>query len=393
MNKKTIIATVFIALIVVVTFYVAYNIFYTSSPAPFSSDKQPSFTQPSTPSSPTNSANSPLAKKFSDSSGTTVTDAAGRTVTVPDKVLRIVSLNGALTELLCAMGCQDLIVGRTTDATFPPSILNVPVVGTDSYSPSVEKILELEPDIIISDSMIAYNTELYDLLTGEGIPIFIADTTEPQPAKNPAQMTSAELYAMETIVDYTCSLMQNLTDVVGHKEQVTAYVNWVQPYNTLVKDRVATLSREDQPTVFLDWYSYPYSTFVISGIYQGGGINIAENETSYSPTLSPEFVVEKNPAVIIELILSPTHNVDDFIAARNDVLGRPDFQGVDAVKDGRVYVCDFNARGGTRAVIGYLYFAKWLQPDLFVDVNPDVVSQQLNQQFFGVSSVGAYCYP
>ena len=105
-------------------------------------------------------------------------------------------------------------------------------------------------------------------------------------------------------------------------------------------------------------------------VYQAGGYNIAENQTVYAPVLSPEFVVQQNPTAIIEMISSPTHNINDFIAARDATLARPELQNVTAIKNGNVYVCDFDARSGVRAVIGYLYWAKWLQPSLFPDIDP-----------------------
>ncbi|MDR0318490.1 MAG: ABC transporter substrate-binding protein, partial [Nitrososphaerota archaeon] len=67
-------------------------------------------------------------------------------------------------------------------------------------------------------------------------------------------------------------------------------------------------------------------------------------------------------------------------------------QGVDAVKNGRVYVCDFSSRSGVRAITGYLYWATWLQPDLFADIDPVSVEQSLNQQFFKTNEIGTYCY-
>jgi iron complex transport system substrate-binding protein len=145
--------------------------------------------------------------------------------------------------------------------------------------------------------------------------------------------------------------------------------------------------------VFLEWYDYPYQTFVTQSIYQAGGINIAENQTIYSPLLSPEFVVEQNPSVIIEYILSPTHDVNDFIAAKNDILSRRVLQNVDAIKNGRVYIIDWSARDGVRSIVGYLYWAKWIQPDLFADIDPAAVNQEFNQKFYGITIDGTFGYP
>jgi iron complex transport system substrate-binding protein len=239
--------------------------------------------------------------------------------------------------------------------------------------------------------MLPYNTAAMEQLQGAGIPIYIVDTTTPEPT-NPSELTAEELYALPTAIDFTCQMMQKLSVIVGHEDTVTAYSTWAQNYNTLVKDRIATLTPNQQVSVLLEWYQ-PYQTFVTQSVYQGGGVNIAENETGYAPILSAEFIVEHNPSVIIRMIASTTKNVNDFIAAKNEILGRAAIQSVDAVKYARVYVCDFDARSGIHAVVGYLYWAKWLQPSLFPDIDPATVNQELNQKFFGNSIAGTFAYP
>ncbi len=313
-------------------------------------------------------------------------------MTIPLPVKRIIVLDGGLSEILSAMGVQDLIVGRADSCTMPPSILSVPSLGENDYAPNVEAILELKPDVIFATSMLPYNPTAYQQLKDAGIPVYIADTTSPEPV-NPSKMTKQELYDSPTPIDFTCGLMQNFTAIVGHQEQTTAYVNWAQNYNKLVKDRIFALTPDQQVKVFLEWYDYEYQTFVTQSVYQAGGVNIAENQTVYAPHLSPEFIVEQNPSVIIEMISSRTHNINDFIVAKNAILNRDATKETDAVKYGRVYVCDFAARSGVRAVVGYLYWAKWLQPSLFSDIDPGTVNQELNQKFFGSSLAGTFAYP
>ncbi|MCL2642366.1 MAG: ABC transporter substrate-binding protein [Candidatus Bathyarchaeota archaeon] len=361
MTKKTIIIIALITLIASISAYAIYE-FYAPPSAP---------------------------KLFSQSS-VTVVDGVGNTVTVQLPINRIVVLDGNLAEFLCLMDLQDSIIGRT-DAQCPPQLLNVPSVGEAAYALNVETILELQPDLIIADSLLTYDMNgAYKKLKDANMPIYISQATPPP--QNPLHMTAEELYNAPTGIDVTCSVMYDLAAVVGNKDRVDTFVTWAQGYNKLVKDRIATLPREQQTLSFIDWYDYPYSTWVYLDVYQAGGINIAENSTTYNPVLSREIVVETNPSVIIEIISSPTHDVKDFIAARNDVLGRPALKNVDAVKNGHVYICDFSSRNGLRSIIGYLYWAKWLQPDLFSDINPEHVSEELYQQF-GVSMNGTYCYP
>jgi iron complex transport system substrate-binding protein len=313
-------------------------------------------------------------------------------MTIALPVTKIAALDSGVAEILCAMGVGNMIVARCDSCTMPPSILNVTSVGQNDYAPNVEALIALKPDVIFASSMLPYNPTSYAQLKDAGIAVYIVDTTNPEPV-NPSKMTKDELYNSPTPIDFTCGLMQNFTAIVGHQDIVTEYVTWAQNYNKLVKDRVYSLTSDQQVKVFLEWYDYPYQTFVTQGIYQAGGINIAENQTVYSPVLTPEFVVQQNPSVIIEYVSSPTHNINDFIAAKNNILSRSALQDVDAIKNGRVYIIDWSARSGVRSVVGYLYWAKWIQPSLFSDIDPGTVNQNLNQKFFGTSIAGTFGYP
>jgi len=412
MKKTTLVAVAFIiGIIVIASVYGVYTLYagspstqstptptVASTPTPSSTSTPKPTTSPAatmghaTPSPGSQSVSNPTPTPTSSPTSVTVTDGAGNTITIALPVTKIAALDSGVAEILCAMGVGNMIVARCDSCTMPPSILNVTSVGQNDYAPNVEALIALKPDVIFASSMLPYNPTAYKQLKDAGIAVYIVDTTNPEPV-NPSKMTKDELYNSPTPIDFTCGLMQNFTAIVGHQDIVTEYVTWAQNYNKLVKDRIYSLTSDQQVKVFLEWYDYPYQTFVTQGIYQAGGINIAENQTVYSPVLTPEFVVQQNPSVIIEYISSPTHNINDFIAAKNNVLSRNALQNVDAIKNGRVYIIDWSARSGVRSVIGYLYWAKWIQPSLFSDIDPGTVNQNLNQKFFGTSIAGTFGYP
>jgi iron complex transport system substrate-binding protein len=149
---------------------------------------------------------------------------------------------------------------------------------------------------------------------------------------------------------------------------------------------------EKKPLVYYEFINN-WMTAVTPSITQAGGVNIAANESTYAPTLSPEYVVEKNPDVIIRMISSPNHNVTDFKTMRDEILNRPGLGEVTAIKGGKVYICDYAIRGGIRCVVGWLQWAKWIQPNLFEDIDPAAVHAQLIQKFFSVDLEGVYAYP
>ena len=86
-------------------------------------------------------------------SAQTVTDETGKTLDIPDYAQRILPLSPSLAEILFSLGLDERIVGVTEFATYPPATSGKPKVGT-FFNPSLEKILALEPDLVIVLSLI-----------------------------------------------------------------------------------------------------------------------------------------------------------------------------------------------------------------------------------------------
>ncbi|HEU5467255.1 MAG TPA: helical backbone metal receptor [Gemmatimonadales bacterium] len=77
-----------------------------------------------------------------------VTDDAGRTVSLAASARRVVSLAPSSTELLFAVGAGPQVVGRTTWCRYPAAALAVPVVG-DGLDPNLEAVAATHPDLVV----------------------------------------------------------------------------------------------------------------------------------------------------------------------------------------------------------------------------------------------------
>lgn len=81
---------------------------------------------------------------------------------------RVVALGGAVTEIVVALGAQDLLVGRDTTSTYPPSVTALPDVGyVRALSP--EGVMGLAPDLILAEAG-AGPVEAVSVLKAAGIP-------------------------------------------------------------------------------------------------------------------------------------------------------------------------------------------------------------------------------
>jgi iron complex transport system substrate-binding protein len=306
----------------------------------------------------------------------TIVDQTGAAVNVTTPVERIVSIIG--TEFICALGGQDKIVGRsmlTTDeeALVPPSILDLPVVAETSFSVNLELVLELEPDLVLASE--GLDDEIRKQMEDAGVAVLEEMSMAPR---------------RETFI-------QNLGLILGAEEKANEYIEYEAYYEDLVKERVETLTESEKPSVFFEWYKAWFSTGAGATynemIVTTGGINIAADEPVVNPELSPEYVAEKNPDIIIRMLTyMDGEELADYQTLHDEITSRSALSESNAVKEGKVYIIK-NTALVARRPIGLLYLAKWFHPTLFEDIDPAAVHEEMIQKFFGTSIEGVFAYP
>ncbi len=69
---------------------------------------------------------------------------------------RIISLSPALTELVCYLGCEKQLIGRSDVCNFPETVREIPVAGRFA-DPDIERVLRMKPTLIITNDLINPN--------------------------------------------------------------------------------------------------------------------------------------------------------------------------------------------------------------------------------------------
>jgi iron complex transport system substrate-binding protein len=228
--------------------------------------------------------------------------------------------------------------------------------------------------------MLSSKTEIINQITSAGIPVLIERVT---------------------FSDELKTLVSDIGSILGADAKAVELNAWMDQYINLVTARVSTLSASQLPTVYFEWSTDDWKGInPLSGlggiITNAGGKNIVKsNSTSTSTTLSPEYVVEANPAFIIKQSSSTSSNrAADLSLIRSNLMSRSMLSECTAIKTGKVYVVNFRILQGIEYPIGQLYFAKWLHPDLFADIDVNAIHLEMFQKFFGVSTLGdSYAYP
>ncbi|MDK2881263.1 MAG: iron complex transport system substrate-binding protein [Clostridia bacterium] len=317
----------------------------------------------------------------------TIKDSTGKEITVPRGLSRIVLLNSDAAEALRILGVSGDIIAGVSDSVREDPYLGLegkPSVGK-SFTPNIEKIVQLKPQAVITYGKWP-DTKLEEKLEPVGIRVIRLDFYKPE-------TYDRDLAAAAKIFE--------------KEKRAEAFLNWKTEKTAVVTERVKKLKEQEKVKVYGTWYSsfekgewkpYAQGTALHQGIELAGGVNIARELEGY-PAVSAEWVLQKNPdaavfGVLEEKGLGYTATGSTVVAGlRNNALQNQILSKTGAGRKESVYFLNTKLLGGDKTYLGALYLAKWFYPDLFQDIDPDQVLEEYFENWLRVPFKGIWAYP
>ncbi len=265
----------------------------------------------------------------------TFIDGIGRTVEIHETPKRVVSMASSATEILYAIGCSENIVGVDKYSDYPPDVKNKTVIGS-SYSPNLEAIVGLEPDLLI-----AWWYARDNLL--------------------PIEDKVTVMYINPQSVEDVLQLIRQIGLIMNKVEEAEKLVKEMQSRIENITQITENLNKSQRPLVYYELSkkgrTVGQGTFTNELIYMAGGINIAADEPFRYPDLTDEYIIARNPDVIV---------VVSYGASVEEIKSREGWQNINAIKNDRVYSIDRHlVTASPRLVDGLEQLAKWFHPELF----------------------------
>jgi len=272
-----------------------------------------------------------------------LTDDAGRSVNLPGLPRRIVSLAPSNSEIVCALGACDRLVGVTDVDDYPAEVSNVAKVVVGAQV-DVEKVVDANPQLILAAGNELTPSTVITQLADLGYPVLVL---YPQ--------SLDELYADIELVGRAIDASAEAADVVdGMRARAEA-----------VADAVASV---EKPRTFYEVsvfqgtiYTAGADSFLASLIAIAGGDPITGDPRSTAIQL--EDLVAADP----QLILLGDAAYDPSVTPES-VAARAGWEGIAAVTDGRIVVMPDDpviTRPGPRIIDGLEALAGAIHPELF----------------------------
>ena len=289
----------------------------------------------------------------------TVTDQAGRTVTVEAEPQRLVSGYYISSSLLIALELDSKMVGieakankRAIYSLAAPALIELPSVGTAKEF-DLEGCLALEPDLVILPLKLKDSANTLESL---GIDVLLVNPED------------------QSLLTEMIELIATATNTEARAQELLAFTAEQESFLSDI------LSGEEQPKVYLAGNSSLLST-AGNAMYQAdmirlaGGKNAAGSITDdYWSEISYEQLLAWDPDYII-LASDATYTVSDVLADQNLALCK-------AVTEGKVYQIPNKAEAWDSPVPSGILGALWLTSILHPEVVSDTELAELIDEYY-----------
>lgn len=272
-----------------------------------------------------------------------IVDRSGAEVTVPEKVETIVSLAPSITQTLVDLGLGDKIIAIDQYSKDIDG-LKSDLPQFDVMQPDVEKLIEINADIIFASSITKLQgSTLFETLSQSGGSIMCIPSA--------------------SSIDGIKEDVKFISDVTNTKDKADKLISNMEKEIDAIKN--VTKDIKDKKTVLFEIGSQPKLYTFGSGVYLNemieiaGGVNVFADQEGWI-SVDKEQAINKNPQAIIT-------NEDYIKDATGTIMNRQGFENVDAVKTKSVYLVDkdYTSQPNTHIVNGIKQIAKALYPDKF----------------------------
>lgn len=245
----------------------------------------------------------------------TVKDDLGHEITIGKPPKSIISLTPNTTEIVYFLGLDDKLIGRTNYCNYPPTVSKVQSIG-DVTTFSIEKIVSMQPDLIIANRMISL--EFIEKLQSMGLNVAAFD-----PNSVEAIIDTIKRIALICGVPHNSDPLHSA--LINHKKKQNGKVVYVEIWN-------------NPPTTF------GKDTFGSDVINWVGGTNLGDSLEGAYPTTTDESIIKINPDVVVIPTKSKT--------AIEEFKSRKGFDILKAVKENKVFAIDEDimSRPGPRII-------------------------------------------
>src|SRR2546430_4794831 len=268
----------------------------------------------------------------------TLIDFQNRSVTVPARPERLVSIGPSITAFLFALGAGPRVVGVDDFSDEPTEAATREHVG--GIKVNFEKVVALKPGLVFS---VKFSDGTIEKLQSASLNVLVVD---PQSVSDVAKTATLLGKAVGADGEGLARTIQQRVDAV--KAKIAGTTTRPRVYHEIDASDTAKI------------FTVGPGSYINDLIDIAGGANVAARASSAYPQLSAEEILRSDPEIIVL-------SADAYSSKPGDVAARQGWSIIAAVKNNRIFTIDPNLinRPGPRVGEAAEAYAKLVHPELF----------------------------
>jgi iron complex transport system substrate-binding protein len=291
---------------------------------------------------------------------------------------RIISLLPAATEIVCALGFEKNLVGRSHECDFPLSVKQLPICSEANFADNLSSLaIDKKVKELLSDALSVYT------VNRKKIKQLAPDVVITQAQCEVCAVSLKEVEeALENYLDKQASIISlqpnSLEDIFNNIREVADSLSVIEKGDKLIEDlneRVNIVRHklkfiDNKPTVAcIEWLE----PMMVSGNWVpelvdiSGGISLLAEAGQHSPFIQWVDIQLQDPEIIV--VMPCGFSIERTLREIDILLQLPGFSELKAVKNNRLYIADGNQyfnRPGPRIVDSIEILAEIIHPKQFI---------------------------
>ncbi len=324
----------------------------------------------------------PGGQSLSEDTGVTVTDGAGRTVTVPEQVERVVAIGPGALRTVAYLEAVDRVVGvergeHEDFRTLPynaanPELRELPIIGNSGPDAAgdAESLLAVEPDGIFLSAIGGFGAA--DRIESQtGVPTVVLSM--PLPLDQAGRSALYEDWRIAGTVLGQADRAEALIDAVSDRVAAIREQAPSEPTGTAYAGGISFKGSQGLTTT-----QVPYPPFQLAGVEH---VAAEVSTDGVSVDVSPEKLLEWDP----EMIFCTAQNLG---LVREDLRRKPELRSLTAVEAGETYsmlpVSHYYENVGS-LLVNAQFVGQQVYPDHFQDESIESIATEIYELLLGSS--------
>lgn len=293
---------------------------------------------------------------------------------------RIVSLLPSATEIVCALGLEAQLVGRSHDCDYPPSVTKLPALTAPTFNAegTSAEINERVRDIV-SSALSVYRVEAAMLaelrpdviVTQSQCDVCAVNMSEVEAAVSRWTGTRPTIVSLSPCkLDDVWKDIETVVTALAVAERGVELASTLKERCAAIEKRAATLAARPGVACIecIEWIEplMGAGNRMPEMVTMAGGVNVFGKSGERSPYITFDELAHRDPEIVMLAACGfPIERTMNEIAV---LQSRPEWAGMKAVREGRLFVADGNQyfnRSGPRLVESLQILAEIVHPDAF----------------------------